>query len=529
MGSDNNFAYVGAFNKYCNHYFYYMKKHFKRTGAGSVLLFALLALLCSSSCQEELHEQQPESESGVTRKIISLEELSPAAKEQVDEINQKKRNMLQGRILYDSINDFYLDTDRIVYMGKDGHHTLSLEIHREQPTSRVENLVLNLREDGKYDAYIFEYELTEPEKFELKAGGIAYNLSGRTYVKSLGTSDASIKLERDPVLPTHVHQASDGTCYVYDDVTFYSDGTVTGTIVVVPCPGGAGEGDSNPDGHEYGNFGEGFGYSPPTPNQPGTSGGGGTGNPSEDPGILTNTNSNHHPVLTVPVLSPQPSTEPCIELKKLVDPNVQGNLLSAIQMLKTKVDGKKEFAVVTERNNVPSTNALFYVNAQFEAAADGHQVEYVMPDKCIGQAHNHPITGVPMFSFGDLVALRAIYDWALPNRKSEVYLMVVARDQTTNNIVTYALKIDNFILFNAKIDAVLNHSDYTGLNEQEKIAKIHALQDIEYSKHPDKENSFLKQFNGYGISLYEANSNLNNFTKLTNSGPNHSVVEEPCN
>jgi hypothetical protein len=220
----------------------------------------------------------------------------------------------------------------------------------------------------------------------------------------------------------------------------------------------------------------------------------------------------------------------------LVDPaRGNGSVKPNVDILKQKVNSnnnKSEIGFETQKINVDGN--FSYTNTNV-SAGNQYSVPITTGNNYIGGGHNHPVDGHPMFSFGDVMLLRDIYDAASPNRKSEVFYMVVCKDPTTGIVKTYSLKIGNFDALTNAVDAVWNDPKYASFSEltDARMKAILADQAVKYSRcGGDYEKSFLQQFGAFGISLYEAaNENLTSWNKLelANASGQLVVNKIPCN
>jgi len=139
-----------------------------------------------------------------------------------------------------------------------------------------------------------------------------------------------------------------------------------------------------------------------------------------------------------------------------------------------------------------------------------------------------------MFSFGDLKWLRDCYNWARPSQVEKVFIMLVCKNNSTGEVGTYSLKIDNFQALDALVNSFWNHPDYAVYTDEKiKMDKIHYDQSKKYAKvGSDFELSFLKQFPNLGASLYKATDDLTNWTKLEldpNPLSSNPIKNTPCN
>ncbi|OYQ35121.1 hypothetical protein CHU92_11120 [Flavobacterium cyanobacteriorum] len=115
-----------------------------------------------------------EQSTGFIIKSISFNELKINRKaiQKLDEAKLKRKGALAARGVYNAELGVFIDTSNIVMIEKDGRHSYTFQISKEDTTNKYENLVLNSKEGGGYDAYITEYLLTPEEMDKLSKGGI---------------------------------------------------------------------------------------------------------------------------------------------------------------------------------------------------------------------------------------------------------------------------------------------------------------------------------------------------------------------
>lgn len=222
------------------------------------------------------------------------------------------------------------------------------------------------------------------------------------------------------------------------------------------------------------------------------------------------------------VVSLPPQDPPCVSLTKLFETNKE-NIRPKINNLKTKLNQAFEFAINFKKYTFPEEEYL----SQEELPIDKNTSIYRSDGFFYAQIHTHPEGTVPMFSWQDIKALKEIYQFAKPNYKKDVFIMIVC----PNNKV-YAAKVDDFTKLETKINADWDNSKYENYSEKEKNDDLIKMMRKVYSKDSDKERAFLKRFKEYGISVYKANTDLTNWSKLSLDNPNNenpTVNLNPCN
>ncbi|WP_296148613.1 hypothetical protein [uncultured Flavobacterium sp.] len=439
--------------------------------------------------------------------------------EKLQTIEQKiksNRQSVDGRMEYDSLYGFYIDTEKILLIEKAGYYSYTIPIKRDAENGKVENLVLSFDVDGSFKSYLTAYSLTSEEKNQLSEGEKVANLETKTSIAALSDNAASSGGSGGGIF----HDAN-GNCFVVDHIWTDQSGTLSWSYVQIDCPADSGGGDAGGS-----NPGSGTGSNP----------GGWPGN-YPDPGGYENpggggSSENGGEVLTEPVL-PNASEMPCVQLKRLFS-NSPGepNLKPEIAWLQGKLDVTVENGVQVKKA-VNFEGDMVYTPTRRESESNFHVLLGQGP-LFVGWLHTHPKNTYGMFSFGDLKFLRSGYDSATPNRKPEIFTMIVCRDPVNPTIInTYALKIDDINALGTKVDAVWNNPDYTSLlNEKERLDAIHEVQSEKYKKSNNQlEKSFLQQFGGFGVSLYKADSNLTSWSKLelSTTPGDLTVTQTPCN
>jgi hypothetical protein len=151
-----------------------------------------------------------------------------------------------------------------------------------------------------------------------------------------------------------------------------------------------------------------------------------------------------------------------------------------------------------------------------------------------GGIHSHWFNLYSMFTWSDVNGLKKVYDVAPPYSQSEVTLLLAVKEcLTCDNVVVYALKIDDITALNTKINNDMDSPDTNGFTPKQKetyadakFKKKHKL-DMNYQQ---LEKLFLENFANAGISIYKANDDLTHWDKLTLSGnPIAPITNTPCN
>ncbi len=137
-----------------------------------LLLILMISMLFFTSCEKEEFEisdqASPVQTTHQVRKI-SFRELKRNRKayEKLKESRSKMNHSLLQRGVFNEDFGIFIDTTNILITEKDGKHSITFRIINEEELSKVENLVLNSKEDGSYKAFITEYLLSQEELTKL--------------------------------------------------------------------------------------------------------------------------------------------------------------------------------------------------------------------------------------------------------------------------------------------------------------------------------------------------------------------------
>lgn len=191
-----------------------------------MVLLCLFSLLIGCS-KDDFEAIQNSSRSITTTKTISLEEFGQRTAP-FEKYRQTQNNIARAKtskLLYNARYSFTIDTDKIVYMEKDGKHSYTFPIYRDTDNGKVENYIINENDLGEFEEFIAKYNLTEQEKEKIE-NHEPVALGDKTEVQRLGISGLS---ECDPVV-------------INIEKTYDGNGTENGSLVtyMVPigCKGG---------------------------------------------------------------------------------------------------------------------------------------------------------------------------------------------------------------------------------------------------------------------------------------------------
>ncbi|MCL9807685.1 AHH domain-containing protein [Flavobacterium amniphilum] len=193
-----------------------------------------VATLVFTSCEKDSYDDTSNNGNLKVSKVSLKDPLvqkNTKLIQEAEKIKSKQQSLSSGKIVYDSINDFYLDDEKgVLIEDENGHKSYTFKVYRDKPTEKLENIVFNLKEDSSYEALLTTYDLNEIEKEKL--------LNGETFTPT-ETPDISI-----------VGKVTDPECdTVIDHCTaVYMDGVVYYVVTYAnPCPQGSG-GSGSPNG-----------------------------------------------------------------------------------------------------------------------------------------------------------------------------------------------------------------------------------------------------------------------------------------
>ena len=148
-----------------------------------------------------------------------------------------------------------------------------------------------------------------------------------------------------------------------------------------------------------------------------------------------------------------------------------------------------------------------------------------------GGAHIHTNWLFPMYLWSDVFVLYNMFKYGDSHVRNEVvYLLVTKECLTCSQVKVYALKIDNFISFRAKIISDMNNPETIGFTDEQKVRYANRKFQEKFNNETNYERMFLEYFADHNISMYKANEDLTDWSKLSLSGSSiQSITEIPCN
>ncbi|MGV7108172.1 hypothetical protein, partial [Flavobacterium sp. U410] len=241
-------------------------------------------------------------------------------------------------------------------------------------------------------------------------------------------------------------------------------------------------------------------------------------------------------VVTVPVPELEQvidPTDPCSKLKDLFNVPITPSLKDIIQNhLETDIainpNGEKG-AVITKDASGNYSRAILPPTS---TALIGIPTATTIPGLYVA-IHTHPtFVTFPMFSWSDIYVLHSINSEIDSHNEGLATFLLTCDLDGTGNYQTYA------IVFNSStadiVDMILNNPFNNGMTKKQIAASIDAELEQKFiaeDKNGTKnyERAFLEQILNTNVSLYKANSALDNWDRLELNQTTNNVQNIPCN
>lgn len=173
-----------------------MKNKFNYLIPISLVITIILFISCENQ-EDYINEKNHK----LTRRFISFDEFkqngSPFAV--LQDIQNKIAQAKSSRLVYNAQFNIIIDTDKILYMEKDGYRSYTFGIVTNSDDLNIKNLVLSTKADSEFKAFITKYTLTEEEKEKIVQKEYV-NLLNKVTITKLNWSGGSIP-------PREVHLA----------------------------------------------------------------------------------------------------------------------------------------------------------------------------------------------------------------------------------------------------------------------------------------------------------------------------------
>jgi len=422
-----------------------------------------------------------------------------------------------------------IKTDRIIEMIKengDKSYTMRVITNDENPNETT-NLILKEIGDS-LTSQIFRYKVYDKNNLNINGnlnGEIEYlNEQGQrlaSNIESLNTGDCDINVYIEwTCAADNPHEPGHPNCNAGGNYISY-------ILITVDC----GQSDSG-----GGNTG---GTGPPVGGGPDLGGGVGSGGgPDSNP---INPEEGSDDTATEPIFDiwdgEDNPNNPCDQLKKLfqtdsIQPNKAPNLKPDLEILRGYADSNinHEKAYEFYKNSLAD-----YSTSSIISGVTTNSVNITIPNPILyGAAHTHSVNLYSMFSWSDVYTLYRLYGNATMGNKNECVFMLVSKYCVTcTEVNVYAIKINDFNKFRARLNADINNPRTYGYTLQQKIDFADEQFKEKFTNEMSQqqmEAMFLQNFANSGIALFKANENLDNWNELSlSSNPSMPITETPCN
>lgn len=486
------------------------------------LLFPLtLLLLLLFSCQTEEDVIIENDKNQYTFKKLSQKEIQQNKELNIkfDQIQKLKESNLRNKMVYDSLNNFSINTQEVIYIMKENFHSYTLPVYRNQNSNSLENLVIMFYSSGETKTFLINYNKTYEELNSMNLQQIQQN----NVDYSLIDFDTNLILSNNNATARNHNICIESYSYEYGVPC--NDGELTGgenfcygwVLESMSCFNMGGGSDT--------------GYTDSQPSSTSSDSEGGGGGSSSN--SSSNENSDNE-IITTPVHCPggcitveeeveEPKT-PCGQLQKMSTTTLNKNALTD---LATKTGlGKESGYWITKNNYTKGYNSPIIATASL---ADPNRVNMIVGGNNIGAFHTHPIDTddwVPMFSDGDLNYLFMVAishnNNGQPKNYSEYFLTMTVPEGT------FAIKIKNVTQFFQFMNNGLwkNNGELKLL--QNKYSKRSPTAEITNFQ---KDLLNLFQELNAGVGLYKASDDLSSWSELIldPNNPNGNPIKQPCN
>jgi hypothetical protein len=472
------------------------------------LLFGSIFVTLSCEVQENYNENNKRN---ILVEDFSLRSIQGKTSSKLLEVANKIKSLntkaTNGRTVYNSQFNFYMDDEHGKHIVVDGQDSYTFEITRPTGDHKVENIVFNEKQNGGFDTYFLKYDLTKEE----------FNTLPQTTIASRNKELDKVELST---------ASTSRTCY---EIEIYVDPRqfkLLYVIVEIPCEGG-GSGGYGGWGEQGGDMGNNTGGTNTGTNSgdSGTSGNSGNqyGNTSSGP-INPTTTHWHGGINTTPVVG-QPPT-PCEKLNNLFDP-LKADIIPKVNNLFMTIPQS-----IGENAEVFSNSPTGYNSSTTISQTGSNTIQTPVGNNIFAIIHTHPLDTYPMFSWTDVNQLNNLNNNLDPQNYGQAVNMLATIDDNGVNQL-YAIVFNNES--SNTIADLINTPKYSGCSDSEVAAELDDELDDRFRKEnnsgtfPNFERAFLRQMFGYNVSLYRANAALNNWSKIRFNSVTGQITTLPCN
>ena len=136
-----------------------MKNKFNYLLKALFIFISLIFLGC------ETQEEVIKNSNGITVETVNINTLANKPSDLLKfhtKIKKKHDKKEQGRFVYDSINNFYIDEEYVKHAQEGLKESFTFSVKRDNH-DKIENILLNKNEDGSFSTYFVKYDFTAEE------------------------------------------------------------------------------------------------------------------------------------------------------------------------------------------------------------------------------------------------------------------------------------------------------------------------------------------------------------------------------
>jgi hypothetical protein len=419
---------------------------------------------------------------------------------------------LQGRTVMEEQYGFTITNTpaRVMQVGSITSYTFHIE--RDSVNSTFfENLVVQNDSIGNTTAHIIKYTPYEPMTSFTEHN--SYSFEGSAEFTSIIYDDASISSTGKIITVcrslwgTRCNANIDGYCVAPSHIPFSicnKQNCLTQQFINETCNT---YDDGEPEETPIGGGGSSYG-----------TGGGGTDPIFSDPVCGSN------------CIEPYEDTieDPCIELKKLFNtpkPDIKTTIINYMRPnIAVNPSGEIGAGLIKTDSGAFNTRLL--------QPTTSNQVFIPTGGSFYSGIHTHPLDTYPMFSWTDVYFLYKMNNNLSPINFVNVSFLLVCQDDS-GDFQTYVIVFDE--TFSNTIDNIFNDPENSNCLPEAIAEMMDERLEKKYAKEDELglrnyERAFLRMMMGYNVSLYKANTDLNNWNKLSlDNLTGTNVNTTPCN
>lgn len=296
---------------------------------------------------------------------------------------------------------------------------------------------------------------------------------------------------------------------VTESCVYFTPGCISPTVLGMSC----------------GFYDDGLGGSGGTSSSDSGSGGGSGGSSNGDTTEDIDLNDGHGGLTTVTVV-PGEVDSPCNKLKNLFtnkDLKVKQRIINDLRPnIDENPEGEKAALLQKLPDGTTGSTILFPTSIG--------EIKIKTGFNFFSAIHTHPLTTFPMFSWSDVLTLKTMHDNLESHNTGLASFLLVCQDQ--NGVFqTYAIVFNNEGV--NTLDLVFNSPFWAGKTPAEIAVEMNdrlweGWINEEKNRTFDYAKVFLNQFSGSNVSLYKANSNLDNWSRLHINTATNNSMEIPC-